>query len=220
MAKIGNVKRLWQTAYLRVRREEPDLERDIEYWEGLSPQSASLERFYRVYCFAVLFTGMKVAVIESLEEEIATALFGFNIDEIADNPEGARENLLTVFGHRQKAAAIIATALRLKERPGEWDLIKAMPASAALDVLLSYKYIGPQNRYHIARNLGWDVGMDSGFTAALAQSLGLTSAELMGSIAEVAGMRMNTTDIIMGMWSRLHDTEGEAIQAAHALLGL
>lgn len=92
--------------------------------------------------------------------------------------------------------------------------------SDALDVLLSSKYIGPQNRYHIARNLGWDVAMDSGFTAALAQSLGLTSAGLIDTIAEVSGLRLNTTDIIMGSWSRLYDTEGEAVQAAHTLLGL
>lgn len=112
MAKIGNVKRLWQTAYRRVRREEPDLEHDSAYWERMSPDSMSLETFYRTYSFAVLFTGMKVSVIESLDEEIAAALFGFNIDQIAENPEGARENLLNVFGHRQKADAIISTALR------------------------------------------------------------------------------------------------------------
>jgi hypothetical protein len=54
----------------------------------------------------------------------------------------------------------------------------------------------------------------------LAESLGTDCETLMSALAKAAERRVNTTDIVIGMWSRLHATEEECIERVHALLGL
>lgn len=217
---LGNVRRLWETAYREVREVEPDLDDQILYYETNRPESHTLQGFYETYVWAIYFTGMKVSVIESKSEQIAGALQGFDVATIAAEPDEVRDELLAVFGHRKKAEAAIATAIRLNQHPADWERLQRLALEEALAELLTYPYIGNQNRYHIARNLGWDVAMTGGFSGALAASLNTTSESLVGALAKAAGKRLNTTDIILGSWSRLpcHSTQEDCIQRTRALL--
>lgn len=220
MSKLGNLGRVWKTAWREVRESEPDLDEQVEYWESNRPENHDLTAFYETYVWAVYFTGIKVAVIEAISDQIATALREFDLDAIASDPETVRTGLLNVFGHRQKADSVIATALRLHEEPDFWDRLNTKPVPEVLATLCTLPYIGPRNRFHITRNMGWDTPMYSGFTEALAESLGTDCETLMSALAKVAERRVNTTDIVIGMWSRLHSTEEGCIDRVHALLGL
>lgn len=218
----GNLKRFWRKALQEVLEDQPEVESEIERWESLSPADSDLADFYGTYVWAVYNAGFKIEVLDSLWGRLREALCDFDVDAVAANRDVVRSTLMTIVSHSKKTDAVVETAVKLARRPQLWDRMQRLSSSAFLDEVQEFKGIGPDNRYHVARNLGWNVPNHSGFTRALAEDLRTDCDTLMGYISKVSGFRISTTDIIIGIWSRLpdHESDQECIERFRLLIGL
>jgi len=216
------MKRFWRTALAEVMEDRPEIEQDIEDWEAMSPGDFTLPDFYCEYVWAVYNAGFKIEVLETLWDRISEALYGFDVEQVSANRHDVRSNLMAIVSHKHKSEAVVDTAIKLARRPQIWDRLQRMSASAFLDEVLEFKGIGPENRYHVARNLGWNVPTHSGFTKALADNLRTDCDTLMTYISGASGMKVSTTDTVVGIWHRLprHESDEHCIGRFRALIGL
>lgn len=218
----GNLACAWQTAYGEVLASHPETEARIHSWEKESPMGYGLHQFYEAYLWAVYSVGMKIELLESVWAELRNAARACDVQAIAAEKEAVRSELLALVKHKQKADAAIDTAVKLARRPQLWERMQRMSKDAVLDELAGFRGIGRESRYQIARNLGWDLPTHSGFTKALAENLRTDCNTLMTYLARAAGLRVSTTDIIMGLWSRLplHGSAQKAVERFRGLIGL
>lgn len=218
----GNLERVWQTALTEVRMDDPGIDEEIEAWEAQTPVNRSLQDFYQNYVWAVYNAGFKIEVLDSLWDRLIEALCNFDVEAISANRVAVRAALLEIISNPRKAEAVVDTAIKLARRPQLWERMQRMTSAAFLDEVQEFKGIGPDNRYHVARNLGWNVPTHGGFTRALADNLQTDCDTLMTYIARASGLKLSTTDTVIGLWRRLecHESDQHCIERFRILIGL
>lgn len=102
------------------------------------------------------------------------------------------ESALTVFGHRDKAAAIdeiwrhrVSLFRKLKTAPDLIEFCGSLP------------WVGPITKYHLAKNLGANVAKPDVHLMRLSEPEGVTEQELCERLAQETGYRAATIDLIL-----------------------
>jgi len=148
----------------------------------------------QTYAWVVFSSGMRNAVIEAKWREITKAFRDFNPPKIAEDLDAVRRNALNVFRHYKKVDAVIQmTQLLLKEGLALRSEIKEDP----LNALYRLPFIGKVNRYHLARNLGFNVIKPDRHLVRLASKYEMTPFELCELIHQKTGRRLATIDAIL-----------------------
>lgn len=127
---------------------------------------------------------------------------------------------MAINRHQRKAHAVIETAEILVREPHYWDELQSMPTDEALECVRRLPRIGAKTGPHLVRNLGWDVAHQGGFSEKVSTALGTTTDELIQRLAKVTGLRVRTTDLLLGDWAFSHDSQDadDAVEEFVALL--
>jgi hypothetical protein len=150
----------------------------IEWSENIRPPTTAAQLAAEAI-YVICNSGMSNRVAVPIFERCMTALRG-------------GESVTTVFGHREKAAAIDDIWRRRVKL-----LRKLRRANDLVEFSASLPWVGKVTCYHLAKNLGADVAKPDVHLNRLAAREGVTAQELCERLARETGYRTATIDLIL-----------------------
>ncbi len=188
---------------------------DVEYFEELFPKDASVEDFYGEYLYAMFAAGIgNTKGFETHFGKIRSVTDNCNPVFVAADPDGVRSDLLKVNRNAKKVDWAVNMALELRSNPQRWLNLQPLGLHEVLVELKKLPGIGSTNRYHMARNLGWDTPVIGGFTGYLADQLGCAPEDLVQAIGRLAKRRTGTVDYILWAWAdKLFESPDDAVKS-------
>jgi hypothetical protein len=195
-----NTQLLWEHAldHLRATAENP--EALLAQWRSETPGQFADRDLFMEYAWVVACCGLTPQVVMKRWEQLGAAFWGWNPGEVARHRVDAQVAALELMRNPRKIKAILDFADDLAREPGWMERLAPLPAAEALAKLTTLPWVGPNNKYHLARNLGWDVVVKQGPVVRLAAYLEMTAEELCGRIAGEAGERVRTVDLVLWHW--------------------
>jgi len=195
-----NTQALWEHAMDHLKATADDPPGMLALWRSETPDKCSDVDLFREYGWVVGACGLTPQVIMKLWDRLGEAFFAWDPVKVSNRTVDARVGALGVMKNVRKINAILAFADDLVREPGMMPRLAAMPLKQVLAQLSTLPFVGANNRYHLARNLGWDVVVKTGPVARLSAYLLTTPEELCGRIAEETGERIRTVDLVLWCW--------------------
>lgn len=196
-----NTQILWDYALDYLKATEADPKGLLDQWRSETPEKCNDQDLFREYGWVVGSCGLTPQVIMKVWDRLGEAFWGWDPARVAAHAKNARIAALGVMKNPRKIDAILAFADDLAREPGRMERLAAMPVKTVLAQLQTLPWVGANNRYHLARNLGWDVAVKTGPVPRLAAYLETTPDELCETIAEGTGERVRTVDLVLWNWS-------------------
>ncbi len=197
---IMNTLALWEHALDHLHATAPDPTAMLTGWRGEEPGRATDADLLREYGWVVACCGLTPQVMLKHWDRFSEAFMGWDPARVAARPLDVRIAALGVVRNPRKIDTILAFAADLAREPGQMVRLAAKPTKEVLAWMVTLPFVGANNRYHLARNLGWDVVVRSGPVVRLAAYLLTTSEDLCGAIAAETGERIRTVDLVLWYW--------------------
>ena len=191
---------VWDSAVRFVRSKGYGNEID-EFRKIRPPKSA--DDFLSKYAWVVFASGFNEKILEDKWEAIKKEFLDFSIRKItrvvSKNPRYFETRKMPI-DNKRKIAAIIETAKRVD--------VEDFRNFLDLDKMQDLGYIGEVTKFHLARNLGLDVGKPDRWMIRLSQRLGFpptpTGVESMfETFHKVTGERVGAIDVVLWRASQL-----------------
>lgn len=195
-----NTLALWEHALDHLHATAPDPAAMLAGWRGEEPGRATDTDLLREYGWVVACCGLTPQVMLKHWDRFSEAFMGWDPARVAARPLDVRIAALGVVRNPRKIDTIIAFGDDLAREPGQMARLAAKPTKGVLAWMSTLPFVGANNRYHLARNLGWDVVVRSGPVVRLAAYLLTTSEDLCAAIAAETGERMRTVDLVLWYW--------------------
>ncbi len=189
---------IWDLALDHLRRSDPSWETTLGLWRSEVPAAKSDRELLEEYGWVVACCGLTAKAIRPRWARLGEALGGWEPERAATAPRG---EVLQVLANRRKIDAIQSMASDLTRSPGQMTRLAKLPDKEALAWMSTLPFIGSQNRYHLARNLGWDVVAQRGPVVKLAGMLGTSPENLCRAISEHTSERLRVVDLVLWQWS-------------------
>lgn len=151
---------------------------EIVWAESIKPCD-NAAAFFDEYMWVVLSSGMKNQIARLIEERIYKAW------ELGKETAAA-------FGHQGKVLAIDYVR---KNKDLIFELYQT--SDNKIDYLKSLPHIGDITKYHLAKNLGFDIAKPDRHLQRIATSYGLDTFSLCKKLADETGYRIATVDLII-----------------------
>lgn len=196
-----NYAALYEHALDHLRATDPDPAARLHEWRSERPENRTDSDLLAEYAWVVVSCGMTAHVTGRLWPRLTSAFRGWNPAAVAASPLDVQVEALSVLKHPRKIGAILSLADSLDRQPGQMQRLAGMPTSEALAWMQTLPWVGPVSRYHLARNLGWDVVVRSGPVVRLAACLGCTPDELVHETAARVGERIRVVDLVLWNWA-------------------
>ncbi len=203
-----NYRALYEHALDHLRATDPTPAETLERWRGETPASRTDGDLFMEYGWVVISCGMTAHVTSKLWPRMSEAFCQWDPAPVAARPVDARTAALAVLKNPRKINAIIDFADDLVREPGLMARLAAKPAKEVLAWLQTLPWVGETSRFHLARNIGWDVVVRTGPVPRLAAYLLTTPQELVETTAREVGERVRTVDLVLWNW-------GHAVGDAH-----
>jgi hypothetical protein len=200
MHQIQSLLALWEHALTHLRATAPDPEQMLEGWRAETPAACTDTDLLREYGWVVACCGLTPHVVLKRWDRLTEAFWGWAAAAVAAHTRDVRTGALAVMRNPRKIEAILTFAQDLAREPGTMSRLAALPVKEVLAWLETLPFVGAQNKYHLARNLGWDVVVRTGPVPRLAAYLETTPDELCGQIAAATGERIRTVDLVLWYW--------------------
>lgn len=144
---------------------------------------------------------MKEVVIRKKWSDINNLYYNFDTDMVVKYSDNIRFNSTAIFNHKAKTEAVIKSAsIIINDRPINKKL-DILSEAEALNYFKSYPFIGDITKYHIARNVGFDVVKPDRHLVRIAEFLNYSSPnELVQGIANITRERKGFIDYILWQW--------------------
>lgn len=156
-------------------------------WAQSVTTPATPEDLWREYAWVVINSGMKNQVAQKIWDRVRPEV-----------EEGGRAT--SVFGHRQKAAAIDEMWTCRKSRYEHFVHLATMQGIAA-DTLVNWcwrlPWIGPITKWHLAKNLGVECAKPDRWLERVAAATSETVQELCTRLSVESGDRVATVDLVI-----------------------
>lgn len=178
----------------------PDPVGMLGVWRSETPGKCTDQDLFREYGWVVCSCGLTPQVTLKLWDRMSEAFFAWDPAMVSRHSRDARTAALGVMRNLRKIDAIIAFADYLYREPGLMQRLAAMPQKQVLAQLATLPWVGANNRYHLARNLGWNVAVKTGPVVRLAAYLQTSAEELCERIAQEQGERIRTVDLVLWYW--------------------
>lgn len=196
-----DLKGLWSYAYEYVRNGGVN-DKHLAYWRNL-PQPSEIrdEFFYCELSWCVYNAGMKEIVVRSKWPSLKRAFREFNPDAVIILKENVLKDALKAFNHPGKAKAVITAAeMIIRDRPMSGKFA-SMNEEEALRYIAGFPYIGSVTKYHVARNIGYDVVKPDRHLVRLAQFFGYENpVDLVRDVAKICSERLGYIDYVFWQW--------------------
>lgn len=210
---------LWEHALDHMNATAPDPAGLLAQWRAETPDRCSDQDLLREYGWVVCSCGLTPQVIEKHWDRLGEAFRHWDPQAVAARSRDVRIEALGIMRNPRKIDAILAFADDLAREPGLMQRLAAMPMKQVLAKLVTLPWVGENNRYHLARNLGWDVVVRTGPVVRLAAYLETTSEELCGRLAAETGERIRTVDLVLWYWGhQVGDTAMKEMASLFKLL--
>jgi hypothetical protein len=203
---------IWEHALDHLKHTDPDWERTLNHWRHERPEWKSDRDLLQEYGWVVACCGLTAKAILPRWERLGAVLGHWAPAQAAAAP---RHEVLAVLANRRKIDAIQGLAADLAREPGQMQRLAAKPVKEVLAWMSTLPFVGANNRYHLARNLGWDVIVKNGPVPRLAGMLHTTAEQLCEGIAAETGERLRVVDLVLWQWG--NDVGDEAM---HRMAGL
>ncbi len=192
---------LWNAAVKSCMEYDAEaFKENLDWFRYLpAPGQISDEEFYLEYCFVVLHPGVSTVVAHSVWDRIRPIL-DQPLPRIVRNEKRVRTQLLRMYRNERKVGYMLDTARYLVANPGVGRRLERMGREQALKYLQTLPGIGKVTRYHLARNIGFDVVKPDRHLTRLAEVLGTTPNELCCVVAEETGERVGVVDYVFYQW--------------------
>lgn len=210
---------IWEYAmdYLEANAERP--QELLARWRSEIPGACSDRDLFAEYGWVVAACGLSARAIQGFWPRLGQAMLDWDHVAVSEDPLAVRMAALTVLHNPRKVDAILSFAQELARSPGMMARLAAQPLKTVLAQLATLPFVGASNRFHLARNLGWDVVVRTGPVVRLAGYLGTTAEALCSGIAAQTGERIRTVDLVLWYWGhRVGDRELR--ETARLLAGL
>lgn len=166
--------------YLTIKAKLVDIgyANEIDWAESLKP-CTSASNFMIETIWVILNSGMKNQVARKIMDRV------FNAIDLGNK-------VSSVFGHKGKASAIEYILSNYDRLFKEYQ-----EAKDKLAYLETLPWIGKITKYHLARNLGFDVCKPDRHLERLAKQNNTTPHELCKELANITGDRIGVVDVVL-----------------------
>lgn len=195
-----NTKALYEHALAHLEATDPDPQGRLAGWRLETPLRCTDRDLFMEYGWVVIACGLTPHVVYKYWPALSEAFCDWQPTEVARRPKDVRIAALGVMKNPRKIGAIVDFAEDLAREPGFMARLAAAPLKEALAKFSTLPFVGANNRYHLARNLGWDVVVRTGPVPRLAAYLQTTAEELCAAIAAETGERIRTVDLVLWNW--------------------
>jgi hypothetical protein len=195
-----NTRALWDHAMDHLNATADDPAALLNLWRSETPESRTDRDLLSEYGWVVIACGLTPQVVLKHWDRLGEAFWKWDPAAVAAHLTDVRVAALGVMKNPRKIGAILDFAEDVAREPGTMARLAAMPLKQVLAKLSTLPFVGANNRYHLARNLGWDVVVKTGPVVRLAGFLETTSEDLCERIAEETGERIRTVDLVLWNW--------------------
>jgi hypothetical protein len=213
-----NTVALWEHALDHLRATADDPEALLNQWRNEVPAKFTDRDLLAEYAWVVISCGLTPNVTMKYWDRLGEAFWRWNPADVANHARDVRIAAVTVMKNPRKMDAILAYADDLARHPGEMQRLAGLEQKVVLAQLTTLPFVGANNKYHLARNLGWDVVVKTGPVPRLAAYLLTTPEELCGRIAAETGERIRTVDLVLWNWG--HQVGDAAVKEMASLFRL
>jgi len=183
-----NIDALFVKAEAFVRENYPD---DLE-WSKHQVEIEPLKEvdkttFLREYAYVIYCSGFRQSVVEKHWPALYQAYHEFNPTLISQSRGQTRENALSYIGNKRKVESVLNTAEQLKDMKGEtWISYKQQIKDSAPDfeLLEDLPFIGPKTKFHLARNMGFNVAKPDRHLERIAVAYNMTTSSMCKYLSE------------------------------------
>lgn len=198
-----NTRALWDHALDHLRATAPDPDAMLAGWRGEVPARFTDQNLLAEYAWVVISCGLTPQVTQKHWDRLGEAFWRWDPSAVAPRSRDVRVAALGVLKNVKKIDAIVAFAEDLAREPGLMERLSRLPAKEAVAQLTTLPFVGANNKYHLARNLGWDVVVKTGPVVRLSAYLETTAEELCSLIAAETGERARTVDLVLWYWGHM-----------------
>jgi len=213
-----NILALWEHALDHINATARDPAALLAEWRSDHPSKWTDRELLAEYGWVVGSCGLTPHVMLKKWEALGGAFRGWNPAAVAEEPIAVRTAALAVMKSPRKWDAVIAFAEDLARHPGQMQRLAARPLPEVLAWMRTLPWVGENNCYHMARNLGWDCVVKTGPVVRLAAYLEMSAEDLCGRIAAETGERVRTVDL--GLWYWGHEVGDAAMKEMASLFRL
>ncbi|HWI60846.1 MAG TPA: hypothetical protein VNT75_03310 [Symbiobacteriaceae bacterium] len=214
-----NTHALWDHAmdHLRSTADYPD--QLLAQWRSETPDRCTDRELLAEYGWVVISCGLTPHVATKHWPRFTEAFRNWQPVEVAGNRIAVRTDALNVMKNARKIDHILDFADDLARAPGLMQRLAAMELKQVMAQLSTLPFVGANNRYHLARNLGWDVVVKTGPVPRLAAFLETTPEALCERIASETGERVRTVDLVLWNWGhQVGDTDMKEMASLFKLI--
>jgi hypothetical protein len=210
---------LWDHAMDHLKATDTDPAGTLDKWRSETPDRCTDRDLLSEYGWVVISCGLTPHVATKHWPAFTVAFRNWQPGEVAANRIAVRTAALDVMKNPRKLDHILDFADDLARAPGLMQRLAAMPVKQVLAQLATLPFVGANNRYHLARNLGWDVVVRTGPVPRLAAYLETTPEALCERIADEVGERVRTVDLVLWNWGyQVGDTAMKEMASLFKLL--
>lgn len=191
---------LFEQALEQGHRQDPDFAAKLARWRSEAPGRCTDRDLLAEYAWVVVGCGLTFAATSRIYGRLEPVLLHFDPLAMAGQEPALRPAAAGVLRARRKLDAIFGLAGDLAREPGRMARLAAAPWREVQGWLLTLPLIGPNNSFHLARNLGWDVAVRTGPVARLAARLGQDPQAFCAAIAADVGEPVRVVDLVLWQW--------------------
>jgi hypothetical protein len=185
---------LWE-AGLEYVASVPALAAQLENIKARTPAHCTPEIFWQEYIWVAYVPGLSAAIIAKKWAALTNAIGPWDMLEPSADFEPTMERLRPVLANERKARAVVW--VREVMRVYGWDSFKPLYLDD-LESLTKLPMIGPITRFHLARNLGFDVAKPDIHLERLAKQYRFDGTEdLCSRVADYSGLRVGAVDFVL-----------------------
>ena len=185
---------LFREAEVFVRENFPG---DLEWSESIIQtdlKNITKEWFYSEYAHCVCCAGFNVNIVWMKGDALNEAYYGYDPVKVAANPEAVRTAALKIINNKRKVDAIIKGAGIICKL--EWPSF-LYQVKEDINLLKILPYIADVLKYHLARNIGFNVIKPDIHIKRLAKYYGLDPFKMCEMLSEKMGLPCHTVDSVL-----------------------
>ena len=176
--------------FSKAQRYCRGIEYDAKWVYQVSPDTITPQEFFEEYIWVVYACNFKVTHLGGLWKPLCEAYGNY---EALDGSR--RQAVLNVIDNERKWSAVHRTALMMQGFG--WDEFRKLCLDE-IDSITLLGFIGPVTKFHLARNLGFDVAKPDRWMCRIANKTGWESVSSMCEyLSEKHGLSVKEVDIIL-----------------------
>ncbi len=182
-----------------IEKDRLDWVKCLPYPEGITDKY-----FLGELAWCVFNAGMKEELIRRKWPALQEAFRFFSVNMVRLSAAKVRREALMIINHPGKVEAVITAARRIFAEGPIGAKLAVMTIEEALAYLQTFPFIGPVTRYHLARNIGFDVVKPDRHIVRITEFFGYDDCDaFVGEIAAQVLEPKGHVDFILWQWLAL-----------------